>query len=165
MKTDSASALPIQRILFLCVANSARSQMAEGLARDLLGAHIEVASAGSEPTQLNPHAVAAMKDIGIDISHQYAKAISDIDTHIIDLVVTLCAEEVCPVLPGRSKRLHWPIADPSGAQSNLPPVELAAQFAAARDQIKMRVDILAKLLDLPAAPVAQGTGPQSVNPA
>ncbi|PHS74039.1 MAG: hypothetical protein COB19_08475 [Porticoccus sp.] len=145
----------IKRILFLCVANSARSQMAEGLARHILGSRVEVTSAGSEPSQLNPCAVATMKDIGIDISHHHSRSIDDIDTSHIDLVVTLCAEESCPVLPGRIKRLHWPIADPSGSQDRPTPKELAASFAAARDQIRMRTEILAGLLDLPSAPVSR----------
>ncbi len=142
----------IKCILFLCVANSARSQMAEGLARQILGTAVDVASAGSEPSQLNPQAVAAMADIGIDIRHHHSKSIDDIDTDNVDLVVTLCADEVCPVLPGRVKRLHWPIADPSGGQTDS---DIAAHFATARDQIRMRVEILAGLLDLPSAPVSE----------
>ena len=147
---------PIKRILFLCVANSVRSQIAEGLARHIMGSRVEVASAGSDPSQLNPHAVATMKDIGIDISRHYSKSINDdIDTSNIDLVVTLCAEEICPVLPGQIKRLHWPIADPSSSHDRPTPEELAASFATARDQIRMRTEILAGLLDLPSAPMSQ----------
>ena len=145
----------IKRLLFLCVANSARSQMAEGLARHILGSRVEVTSAGSEPSRLNPHAVTAMGDIGIDISHHYSKSIDDINPDSIDLVVTLCAEEICPVLPGRVKRLHWPIADPSRGQANPNEEDMLAGFTAARDQIRMRVEILAGLLDMPAAPVAE----------
>lgn len=95
------------------------------------------------------------QDIGIDISHQHSKSIGDIDSGNVDLVVTLCAEEICPVLPGRSKRLHWPVADPSGSQSTRTAEEIAANFATARDQIRMRVEILAGLLDLPTAPVSR----------
>lgn len=142
----------VTRILFLCVANSARSQMAEGLARELLGPRFAVASAGSEPSRVNPYAVAAMQDIGVDISQQFSKSVADIDTGSIDLVVTLCAEEVCPVLPARVKRLHWPIADPAAGQDEASAEELSARFAAARDQLKMRLEILAGLLELPAAP-------------
>lgn len=144
------------RILFLCVANSARSQMAEGLARQILGSGVEVSSAGSEPSQLNPHAVAAMNAIGIDISHHYSKSIDDIDTGNVDVVVTLCAEEVCPALPGSVKRLHWPIADPAGGQ---PDSDIAARFATARDQIQMRLTSLAGQLGLPGTGVP-GTGHQ-----
>jgi arsenate reductase (thioredoxin) len=143
------------RILFLCVANSARSQMAEGLARQLLGPGVKVFSAGSEPSRLNPLAVSAMQDIGIDISHHRAKSVEDIDMADVDLVVTLCAEEVCPVLPGSVRRLHWPITDPAAHQEGSSPAQLAAGFASARDQIRMRIAILAGLMALPAAPPSQ----------
>jgi len=102
----------MKRILFLCVANSARSQMAEGLARQILGELAEVLSAGSDPASVNPHAVEAMAEIGIDITGQYSKSVDTIDLLGLDLVVTLCAEEVCPILPGHVQRTHWPIADP-----------------------------------------------------
>src|SRR3546814_4196774 len=82
-------------VLFLCVANSARSQMAEGLARTLLDDRATVASAGSQPSQVNPYAVEAMAEIGIDISGQHSKSVADIDPASVDVVVTLCAEEVC----------------------------------------------------------------------
>src|SRR3546814_9536388 len=93
-------------VLFLCVANSACSQMAEGLARTLLDGRATVASAGSQPSQVNPYAVEAMAEIGIDISGQHSKSVADIDPASVDVVVTLCAEEVCPTLPGRVRRLQ-----------------------------------------------------------
>ncbi|MDZ7710816.1 MAG: VOC family protein [Roseovarius sp.] len=130
------------RILFLCVANSARSQMAEGLARAMLPASVEVASAGSEPGQLNPLAVEALSEAGIDISGHRAKPLSDVSPETADLIVTLCAEEVCPFIPGPVKRLHWPIADPQDA----------AGFRTARDQIRARIEVLGQLLDLPDGP-------------
>ena len=83
----------MKRVLFLCVANSAQSQMAEGLARQILGASIEVTSAGSLPSYVNPYAVEALAEIGIDISSHRSKSVDDIDATGIDLVVTLCAEE------------------------------------------------------------------------
>jgi arsenate reductase len=131
-----------RRILFLCVANSARSQMAEGLARSRLGAGFEIMSAGSRPTRVNPFAVEVMADIGIDISAQRSKSVDDIDPAGIDLVVTLCAEEVCPVLPGRVRRLHWPIADPASGDPHLSPEELRARFRSARDEIAARIRTL-----------------------
>jgi len=143
------------RILFLCVANSARSQMAEGLARRLFGAKAEVMSAGSTPSWLNPAAVAAMAEIGVDISAQRAKSVDEIDAASLDLVITLCAEEVCPVLPGKVKRLHWPIQDPVSRDPGLSDKELAARFTVARDQIKARLEILNVLLDLPEGPAAE----------
>tara|TARA_Y100000815_G_scaffold77635_1_gene66684 strand:+ start:13829 stop:14701 length:873 start_codon:yes stop_codon:yes gene_type:complete len=140
------------KILFLCVANSSRSQMAEGLARQLLGPQVEVLSAGSQPTRVNPHAIAAMADAGIDISRQTSKSVDAIEPASIDLVVTLCAEEVCPILPGKVKRLHWPIADPAGEHAELSEEQIQARFRQARDQIKMRIEVLAGLLDLPEGP-------------
>lgn len=143
------------RILFLCVANSARSQMAEGLARHLLGAHVEVMSAGSQPKRLNPHAIAAMAEVGIDISQQQCKSVDTIDPATIDMVVTLCAEEVCPILPGKVKRMHWPITDPATTAGDQSAEEILARFRTARDQIKARLDVLRGLLDLPEGPLAQ----------
>jgi arsenate reductase (thioredoxin) len=123
------------RILFLCVANSARSQMAEGLARDLLGPDIEVMSAGSSPSRLNPLAVEALAEVGIDIAHHRSKGVEAIGGDEIDLVITLCADEVCPVFLGRAKRLHWPLPDPATA-----PADSATQrFREVRDELRNRL--------------------------
>jgi len=130
-------------ILFLCVANSARSQIAEGLARKLFGDKANVSSAGSQPTRVNPHAVAVMAETGIDISTQQSKSVDSIDPTEVDLVITLCAEEVCPVMPGRVKRLHWPIPDPNPPGEPEPPEQEAlARFRAARDQIRQHIENL-----------------------
>jgi arsenate reductase (thioredoxin) len=126
-------------ILFLCVANSARSQMAEGLARQMLGPDVTVLSAGSAPSSVNPHAVAAMAELGIDISAQRSKSVEEIGIGTLDLVVTLCAEEVCPVLPGRVRRLHWPIPDPASADTSISPDAMRERFRTARDEIKSRL--------------------------
>jgi len=136
-------------IVFLCVANSCRSQMAEGLARELLGSDVEILSAGSAPTQVAAAAIEVMQEIDIDISQQRAKSVNDIDTTRLDLAVTLCAEEVCPVLPGRVKKLHWPIADPSAHDESASEEQIRTQFRDARDQIKARILVLKKLLDVP----------------
>jgi arsenate reductase len=130
----------VKRILFLCVANSARSQIAEGLARRLLGTTIEVLSAGSQPSKVNPYAIETMAEIGIDITGHVSKSVDDIDIGSIDLVITLCAEEVCPVLPGRVRRLHWPISDPATKDATLPPEEMRMRFRAAREEIKGRLE-------------------------
>ena len=130
------------RILFLCVANSARSQMAEGLARAILPPEVEVASAGFEPGKLNPLAVDALSEIGIDISGHRSKPLKAVSVETADLIVTLCTEEVCPLIPGPVKRLHWPIADPQDPDT----------FRTARDQIKGRIEVLAQLLNLPEGP-------------
>ncbi|PYO82628.1 MAG: low molecular weight phosphatase family protein [Gemmatimonadetes bacterium] len=112
-------------ILFLCVANSARSQMAEGLARAMAPEGYRFLSAGSEPGRLNPLAVEALHERGIDISHHRAKGLDAIPLDEVDVIVTLCAEEVCPVVPGVVRRLHWPLRDPSGL----------AAFRDARDRL------------------------------
>lgn len=123
------------RILFLCVANSARSQMAEGLARALLGPDVEVMSAGSSPSRVNPHAVEALAEIGIDIAHHRSKSVDTIDPGGVDLVITLCADEVCPVFLGRARRLHWPLPDPAAT----PPDAAPARFRAVRDELRKRL--------------------------
>lgn len=129
---------PAQNILFLCVANSARSQIAEGLARAMLPSHIKVQSAGSAPSALNPYAVKVMAEIGVDISHHTSKAVDMIDKTAIDTVVTLCAEEVCPVFIGQVARLHWPLPDPASKEP-LPEEVMLARFRATRDAIKLKL--------------------------
>ena len=124
------------RILFLCVANSARSQMAEGLARHMFGGRAEVASAGSAATGVNPHAIEALREIGIDISDHRSKSVSDVDASAFDVVVTLCADEVCPVVPGRVARLHWPLPDPAAAHA----AERQSRFRETRDEIRRRLE-------------------------
>jgi arsenate reductase (thioredoxin) len=126
---------PLPRILFLCVANSARSQMAEGLARRIFGDRAEVQSAGSQPTRVNPYAITVLGELGIDIASQRSKSVGDIDLSNIDLVITLCAEEVCPVVPGKIERLHWPLPDPAGAPAD----RALDRFRTTRDEIERRL--------------------------
>jgi arsenate reductase len=140
------------RILFLCVANSARSQMAEGLARHILGSDVEVLSAGSEPSTVSPYAIEAMAELGIDISSHRSKSIDEIDVSAVDLVITLCAEEICPVFPGRARRLHWPISDPAWKDSSIASDEMRQRFCKARDQITARLEILKEMINLPEGP-------------
>lgn len=128
-------------ILFLCVANSARSQMAEGLARQLFPGH-RIQSAGSRPSQVNPYAIEVLAEQGIDISGHSSKSVQDIDPATVDLVITLCAEEVCPLFLGRVERLHWPIPDPASEDSSLAPEELRTRFRAGRDEIRQRLEQL-----------------------
>jgi len=124
-------------ILFLCVANSARSQMAEGLARKIFGADARVLSAGSAPSKVNPNAIQVMQEIGVDISGQQSKSIDDIDLKTIDLVITLCADEVCPIVHGKTKKLHWPFADPAGSgKTNAKSLQM---FREVRDQIEEKI--------------------------
>jgi arsenate reductase (thioredoxin) len=139
-----------KRILFLCVANSARSQMAEGLARSILGSDVDVLSAGSQPSKVNPYAIEAMAEIGIDLSGHYSKSVDDVDAASVNAVITLCADEVCPILPGRVRRLHWPIPDPASSDPTLSPTELQKRFRVAREQIRERIPELVQLLVAPA---------------
>ncbi len=124
-------------ILFLCVGNSARSQIAEGLANDMFGNNHIIRSAGSCPIgKVNEHALIALEDIGIDISSYKSKAIEDLDKDFInnlDFVITLCAEEVCPVLPSKAKLLHWVNEDPVNDKLN--EVQLKIAFSKTRDNI------------------------------
>lgn len=125
------------KILFMCVANSARSQLAEGLARGVFP-NAEIMSAGSVPSKLNPYAVAVMKESGVDISKHFSKSVDDLPPHFLadlNYVITLCAEEVCPVLPSKSARkLHWPFPDPA-SRDPLPESEMLNRFRVAKDSI------------------------------
>lgn len=124
-------------ILFLCVANSARSQMAEGIAQKLLGDIAYVSSAGSHPSKVNPLAIEVLKEMGIDISHQKSKSVNSIDKKRIDVVITLCAEEICPIFPGNVKRIHWPFSDPSNPEYSSD--EQLKLFRNVRDDLKDKI--------------------------
>ncbi len=127
-------------ILFMCVANSARSQLAEGLARDLFGSEATIESAGSRPGKLNPFAVKAMKEIGVDISGHWSKSVDDLSPGFIanlDYVITLCAEEVCPTIVSKAKKLHWPLTDPAGHDES--EEETLKKFRATRDALRPRL--------------------------
>jgi len=104
----------MKSILFLCVANSARSQMAEGLARAQFGDKFRVFSAGSAPAIVNPYAVQVMDEIGIDISSQRSKSVDDVNISRMNVIITLCADEICPVVTGHAQHVHWPFPDPAG---------------------------------------------------
>lgn len=103
-------------ILFLCVGNSARSQIAEGLAKSMMGSEHNVQSAGSQPSDsVHQNAISTMKEIGIDISGNNPKGIDELDKEFLDnldYVVTLCAEEVCPILSKETHKIHWANEDP-----------------------------------------------------
>jgi arsenate reductase len=138
---------PIRNVLFLCVANSARSQMAEGLARQLFPG-LCVQSAGSLPSRVNPYAIEVLEEAGVDASGQTSKSVQDVDPASVDVVVTLCAEEVCPLFLGRAERLHWPIPDPASDDPSLTPEQmrarLRARFRAGRDEIRRRLEAWGK---------------------
>ena len=109
-------------ILFLCVGNSGRSQIAEALAKDMLHKSFDVRSAGSIPgAKVHKDAISAMSDVGIDISTNTTKSIESIEETFInnlDYVITLCAEEVCPAVPEATKIFHWPNEDPDNDSYN-----------------------------------------------
>jgi arsenate reductase len=129
----------MKRVLILCTGNSARSQMAEGLFRSTAGPDWEVFSAGTKPSQVRPEAIAAMNEIGIDISGQRSKSVDEFAGQEFTYVITVCdnASESCPVFPARTQRLHWPFADPA-AVTGSEEVRLAA-FRDIRDQINTRI--------------------------
>jgi arsenate reductase len=140
---------PFRSILFLCVANSARSQLAEGLARMLFGERVRVQSAGSEPSQVNRYAIEVMRELGVDLGAHRSKSVQTIDPATVGTVITLCAEEVCPVLLGTAQRLHWPIADPACKDASRPRDEMLARFRTARDTIRGMLERYARDRGIP----------------
>lgn len=133
-------ALRPRHILFLCVANSARSQMAEGIARSLAPTGVTVSSAGSDPASVRPQAVTVLEEIGIDISGRRSKGLEAIDAGSVDAVITLCAEEVCPAFLGKAHRVHWGLPDPAAAEGN-EETRLDA-FRSVRDELRRRLKML-----------------------
>jgi arsenate reductase len=127
-------------VLFLCVANSARSQMAEGIARALAPASVKISSAGSQPSRLNPLAVKALAEVGIDISTHTSKSVNDIPPGDVDAVITLCGEEVCPVFLGKALRVHWGLPDPAHTGST--EEERLQAFRDVRDELRRRLAIV-----------------------
>jgi arsenate reductase (thioredoxin) len=127
------------RVLFLCTGNSARSQMAEGLLRQLAGDQYEVFSAGTRPMGLNPLAVEAMREVGVDISAQRSKHVSEFDGAAVSVVVTVCdhARESCPVFPSAGRMIHWSFDDPAAAEGSHD--EKLAEFRRIRDLIAARI--------------------------
>ena len=126
---------PPLRVLVLCTGNSCRSQMAEGWLRHLGGDAVDVHSAGVEAHGLNPRAVAAMADAGVDISGHASKLVDDVPAVAWNVVVTVCdaARDRCPVLPGRFERVHAPFPDPARATGS--DADIARAFADVRDAI------------------------------
>jgi thioredoxin type arsenate reductase len=129
-----------RHLLFLCVANSARSQMAEGIARALAPASVKISSAGSQPSNLNPLAVKALAEIGIDISDQCSKGVNDVQADDVEAVVTLCAEEVCPVWLGKALRFHWGLPDPAHALGD--DRSRLEAFRQVRDELRRRLSVV-----------------------
>ncbi|MCE7890741.1 MAG: arsenate reductase ArsC [Sorangiineae bacterium PRO1] len=136
--------LGTKSILFLCVANSARSQMAEGLGRLIFGDRVPVESAGSEPSKVNPYAIEVMREIGVDLTAHHSKSVQTVDPATVGTVITLCAEEVCPVFLGQARRLHWPIPDPASKDPSLGREEMLSRFRTARDTLREKLERFAR---------------------
>ncbi len=124
------------QVLILCTANSARSQMAEGILRHLAGDRVEVYSAGAKPSQVNPYAIEAMRERGIDISGQSSDHVNQYLEREFDYVITVCdkAAETCPLFPGPARRIHWSFPDPAAAAGDEDAVLHA--FIRARDGLE-----------------------------
>jgi arsenate reductase len=136
---DGVADMTPRRVLFLCTHNSARSQMAEGLLRALAGDRFDVASAGTEQTRVNPLAVRAMAELGIDIGGHASKTLDRFVGDRWDYVVTVCdsANEACPVFPGATQRVHWSFDDPSRATGT--EAQRLVTFRRVRDEIATRL--------------------------
>jgi len=128
-----------KRVLILCTGNSARSQMAEGLLRADADDNYEVESAGVEPSFVRPHAIEAMREIGIDISGHRSKSLDEFLGQPFDYVITVCdnAKEHCPVFPGNARRIHWSFDDPAAAIGD--DAAQLAVFRRVRDEIRDRL--------------------------
>lgn len=133
-------ALAPKHALFLCVANSARSQMAEGVGRQLAPEGIRVSSAGSEPSSVRPQAVEALAEIGIDASGHRSKNFDEFEADDVDCVITLCAEENCPVWLGDAWRVHWALPDPAAATGS--DEEILDSFRGVRNEIQRRLEVV-----------------------
>ena len=128
-----------KRVLILCTGNSARSQMAEGLLRHDAGERFDVASAGTKPGGLNPLAVTAMSELGIDIAHHRSKSVDEFLDARFDYAITVCdsARETCPILPGVAETIHWSFDDPAAAGGS--EEEKLAVFRRVRDELRGRL--------------------------
>jgi len=133
-----------QRVLILCTGNSARSQMAEGLLRDMAGNQFEVASAGVSPSSVRPEAIEAMKEVGIDISSHTSKSVDEFVDQEFDYIVTVCdnANERCPVFPGKTTRIHWSFEDPAEAGGTLE--DRLKVFRSVREKIREKLEAFAR---------------------
>ena len=126
------------RVLILCTGNSARSQMAEGLLRQMAGERFEVFSAGTDPKGLHPRTVAIMKEIGIDVAQHRSKDVSELPNQEFDYVITVCdrAKEHCPIFPGAAP-IHWGFDDPAEAPAD----RQVETFRRVRDEIRRRLNL------------------------
>ncbi len=144
------------RVLILCTGNSARSQMAEGILRQIAGDRFAVSSAGVAPSHVRSEAIEAMREAGIDISAHRSKSVDEFVEDKFDHIITVCdnANESCPVFPGNAERIHWSFDDPAAVEGTHE--QRLAAFRAVRDQIRSRLEtfaasktLLAKVPQLP----------------
>ena len=140
---DGEPGVAPKRILVLCTGNSARSQMAEGLIRALAGDQVQVHSAGTAPAGLNPLAVEAMREIGLDISGHRSKSVAEFAGQRFDMVITVCdqAKESCPLFPGAPQYIHWSLPDPAAVTGGRE--EKLEAFREVRDRLR---ELLQQLL-------------------
>jgi arsenate reductase (thioredoxin) len=134
------------RVLIICTGNSARSQMAEGLLRSTSTGNIEVHSAGTRPSRVNPLAIDVMKELGVDISGHRSKSVDEFAGQEFNYVITVCdsAREACPVFAGNAQRLHWSFQDPAAASGSVE--EKKAVFRRVRDQIAEHLRVFVESL-------------------
>jgi arsenate reductase len=133
------------RVLILCTGNSARSQMAEGLLRHDGGAAFEVFSAGTKPSHVRPEAIAAMHEIGIDISGHRSKSVDEFAGQPFDYLITVCdnARESCPIFPAATRRIHWRLDDPAAAQGS--EEKRLTEFRRIRDELRRDIQHFVQL--------------------
>ena len=127
-------------VLILCTGNSCRSQMAEGIARDLFGVHYDIFSAGTHPSVVHPLSVAVMKEIDIDISYHRSKSVSEFYRKEFDYILTVCgnADQNCPAFPGKAKRVHWGFPDPAHVEGEM--AQIIEAFRMVRDFIYLKIE-------------------------
>lgn len=139
--------MPKLQVLILCTANSARSQMAEGLLRHLAGDHIDVYSAGAKPSTVNPYAIRAMNERGIDITGHTSDSLLKYMEQSFDYVITVCdnAAETCPVFPGKAQRIHWSFPDPAAVEGS--DGDILASFITVRNGLEEKLSDWVKTLE------------------
>lgn len=133
------------KILFLCVGNSARSQIAEALLNEMRPSW-EIRSAGSKPSRINPYTIEVLMEVNIDIATKESKSVSDLPIDFIknlDFIITLCNEEICPVIQSKAQKIHWPFPDPV-TSDKISDTEALARFRQVRENIKNKIQIFIK---------------------
>ena len=138
-EAEEVAAMRPKKLLFMCVQNSARSQLAEAIGRHLASEDVEVISAGSQPAFVRPQAIQVLEEAGISTKGLVSQAVDDVDTTGVEVVVTLCADEVCPVYLGAAHRLHWGLPDPAKVEPEAAKLE---EFRTVRDELMKRLTVM-----------------------